>query len=70
MFRALQQASQAMSEHKTAEPSPNHVRDRNSILLDDLDKPYVLGIGTSPRDKPSRGSHSVEGFCPGRVLCT
>ena len=66
MLRALQQASQAMSEHKTGEPSPNH-GDRNSILLDDRDKPYVLGIGTSHRDKPSRGSHSVEDFCPGRV---
>ena len=67
MFRALQLASQAMSEHKMVEPSPNHGRDRNSILLDDLDKPDVLGIGTSPRDKPSRESHSVEHFCPGRV---
>ena len=67
MFRALQLASQAMSEHKMVEPSPNHGRDRNSILLDDLDKPDVLGIGTSPRDKPSRESHSVEDFCPGRV---
>ena len=46
MFRALQLASQAMSEHKMVEPSPNHGRDRNSILLDDLDKPDVLGIGT------------------------
>ena len=62
MFRALQLASQAMSEHKMVEP-----RDRNSVLLDELDKPYVLGIGTSPRDKPSRDSHSVEDFCPGRV---
>ena len=67
MFRALQLASQAMSEHKMVEPSPNHGRDRNSILLDDLEKPDVLGIGTSPRDKPSRESHSVEDFCPGRV---
>ena len=67
MFRALQLASQAMSEHKMVEPSPNHGRDRNSILLDDLDKPDVLGIGTSPRDKPSMKSHSVEDFCPGRV---
>ena len=67
MFRALQLASQAMSEHKMVEHSPNHGRDRNSILLDDLDKPDVLGIGTSPRDKPSRESHSVEDFCPGRV---
>ena len=67
MFRALQLASQAMSEHKMVEPSPNHGRDRNSILLDDLDKPDVLGIGTSPRDKPSRESPSVEDFCPGRV---
>ena len=67
MFRALQLASQAMSEHKMVEPSPNHGRDRNSNWLDDLDKPCVLGIGTSPRDKPSRKSHSVEHFCPGRV---
>ena len=67
MFRALQLASQAMSEHKMVEPSPNHGRDRNSVLLDNLDKPCVLGIGTSPRDKPSRESHSVEDFCPGRV---
>ena len=67
MFRALQLASQAMSEHKMVEPSPNHGRDRNSILLDDLDKPDVLGIGTSPRAKPSRESHSVEDLCPGRV---
>ena len=67
MVRALQQSSQAISEHKTGEPSPNHGRDRDSILLDDLDKPYVLGIDTSHRDKPSRGSHSVEDFCPGRV---
>ena len=67
MFRALQLASQAMSEHKMVEPSPNHGRDRNNILLDDLDKSYVVGIGTSPRDKPSSRSHSVEHFCPGRV---
>ena len=62
MFRALQLASQAMSEHKMVEPSPNHGRDRNSVLLDKLDKPCVLGIGTSPRDKPSRESHSGRGF--------
>ena len=67
MFRALQLASQAMSEHKMFEPSPNYGRDRNNSLLDDLDKPCVLGIGTSPREKPSRESHSVEDFCPGRV---
>ena len=67
MFRALQLASQAMSEHKMVEPSPSHGRDRSSVLLDKLDKPCVLGIGTSPRDRPSRESHSVEDFCPGRV---
>ena len=67
MLRALQQASQAISEHKTGEPSPNHGRDKDSILLDDPDKPYVLGIGTSHRDRPSRESHAVEDFCPGRV---
>ena len=42
MLRALQQASQAMTEHKTGEPSPNHSRDRDSILLDDPDKSDVL----------------------------
>ena len=67
MLKALQLASQAMSETKMVEPSPNHGRDRNSILLDDLDKPCVLGIGTRSRDKPSRESHSVEDFCPGTV---
>ena len=65
MLRAVQQASQAMSEHKTGEPSPNNGRDRNSILLDDPDKLYVLGIGTS--HQLSRESHSTEDFCPGRV---
>ena len=67
MLRALQQASQAMAEHGTGEPSPNHGRDRNSILSDDPDKTYVLGIGTSHRDMRSRESHTVEDFCPGRV---
>ena len=62
--RALQQV---VAEHGTGEPSPNHGRDKNTILLDDLDKPYVLGIGTSHRDRPSRESNSVEDFCPGRV---
>ena len=65
MLRAVQQASQAMSKHKTGDPSPNHGRDRNSTLLDDPDKPYVLGIGTS--HLLSRGYHSTEDFCPGRV---
>ena len=65
MLRALQQASQAMAEHGTGEPSPNHGRDSDSILSDDQDRTYVLGIGTSHRDRPSRGSHSVEDFCPG-----
>ena len=67
MFRALQLASQVMSEHKMVEPSPSHGRDRDSILLDDLDKPDVLGIGAGPRDGPSRESHSEGHFCPGRV---
>ena len=67
MLRALQLASQAMSEHKTCEPSPNHRRDRDSILSDYPDKTYVLGIGTSHRDRPSRESHSVEDFCPRSV---
>ena len=65
MLRALQQASQAMAEHGTGEPSPNHGRDSDSILSDDPDRTYVLGIVTSHRDRPSRGSHSVEDFCPG-----
>ena len=56
-----------LSENKTGEPSPNHGRDRDSILSDDPDKTYVLGIGTNHRDRPSRESHSVEDFCPGRV---
>ena len=51
MLRALQQASQAMAEHGTGEPSPNHGRDRDTILSDEPDRTYVLGIGTSHRDR-------------------
>ena len=70
MLRALQQASQAMAEHGTGEHSPNHGWDRDSIWSDDPNKTYVLGIGTSHRDRPSRESHSGEDFCVGRVRTT